>query len=125
MDETSVTVDLVDDPRLHREEMRLVSVETGEDLMRQVSSIRPNGAGQSAQQHFIGRAHHQATFDHRLEDDMDDQRLGIEGYQESRWIVLDYGTVVIHLFDDETREYYDLEGLWADATHVDLSGLQV
>ena len=50
--------------------------------------------------------------------------MGIEGYQESRWIVLDYGTVVIHLFDDETREYYDLEGLWADATSVDVSGLQ-
>lgn len=64
-------------------------------------------------------------IDHRLEDDMDDKRLGIEGYQESRWIVLDYGTVVIHLFDDETREYYDLEGLWADATSVDLSALQV
>lgn len=64
-------------------------------------------------------------IDHRLEDDMDDQRLGIEGYQESRWIVLDYGTVVIHLFDDESREYYDLEGLWGDATPVDLSGLTV
>ena len=64
-------------------------------------------------------------IDHRLEDDMDDQRLGIEGYQESRWIVLDYGTVVIHLFDDESREYYDLEGLWGDATPVDLSCLTV
>ena len=34
--------------------------------------------------------------------------MGIEGYDESRWIVLDYGSVVVHLFDDETREYYDL-----------------
>ena len=62
-------------------------------------------------------------IDHRLEDDLGDKRLGIEGYQESRWIVLDYGTVVIHIFDDETREYYNLEGLWADAQSVDLSGL--
>ena len=62
-------------------------------------------------------------IDHRLEDDLGDQRMGIEGYQESRWIVLDYGTVVIHLFDEETRAYYNLEGLWADATPVDLSGI--
>lgn len=62
-------------------------------------------------------------IDHCLEDDMHDQRTGIEGYQESRWIVLDYGTVVIHLFDEETRDYYNIEALWADAKDVDLSGL--
>ena len=59
-------------------------------------------------------------IDHKLEDEMHDQRLGIEGYQESRWIVLDYGTVVIHLFDPETRAYYSLESLWADARRVPL-----
>ncbi|MCA9174798.1 MAG: ribosome silencing factor [Planctomycetales bacterium] len=64
-------------------------------------------------------------IDHRLEDDMHDHRMGIEGYQESRWIVLDYGSVVIHLFEEEAREYYNLEGLWADAVDVDLSGLQL
>ena len=59
-------------------------------------------------------------IDHKLEDDLGDQRLGIEGYRESRWIVLDYGTVVIHLFDEEKRQYYSLETLWADATRVPL-----
>ena len=58
-----------------------------------------------------------------LEDDLKDRRIGIEGYSESRWILLDYGSVVIHLFDDETREYYSLESLWADATQVDISDL--
>lgn len=62
-------------------------------------------------------------IDHKLEDDLGDQRMNIAGYSESRWIVLDYGTVVIHLFDEETREYYDLEGLWADAKKVDLTGV--
>jgi len=62
-------------------------------------------------------------IDHKLEDDLGDRRMGIEGYNESRWILLDYGTVVIHLFDDETRAYYDLEGLWAEAEKVDLSGV--
>jgi len=60
-------------------------------------------------------------IDHTLEDDLGDQRYGIEGYAESRWIVLDYGTVVIHLFDEQTRQYYDLENLWAEAKPVDLS----
>ena len=59
-------------------------------------------------------------IDHKLEDELHDRRLSIEGYQESRWIVLDYGTVVIHLFDPETRAYYSLESLWADARRVPL-----
>lgn len=60
-------------------------------------------------------------IDHKLEDDLNDKRMNIDGYDESRWIVLDYGTVVIHLFDSDTRDFYSLEGLWADADPVDLS----
>ncbi|MBP88205.1 MAG: ribosome silencing factor [Planctomycetaceae bacterium] len=62
-------------------------------------------------------------IDHTLEDDLGDKRMGVEGYQESRWILLDYGTVVIHLFDEEKRGYYDLENLWAQAKRVDLTGV--
>jgi ribosome-associated protein len=62
-------------------------------------------------------------IDHKLEDDLGDKRMGIEGYSESRWILLDYGTVVIHLFDDETREYYDIENLWTQAKRIDLTGV--
>ena len=58
-------------------------------------------------------------IDHRLEDDLGDQRMGIEGYQGSNWILLDYGTVVIHLFDEETREYYGIEKLWGEAPQLD------
>ena len=57
-------------------------------------------------------------IDHALEDDLGDRRLGIEGYRESRWVLLDYGDVVIHLFDDETRSYYGLEDLWGAAKRV-------
>ena len=59
-------------------------------------------------------------IDHRLEDDLGDRRMGIEGYNESRWILLDYGNVVIHLFDAETREYYALEQFWNQAPQVPL-----
>jgi ribosome-associated protein len=51
--------------------------------------------------------------------DHGDQRLGIEGYAASRWIVQDYGDIVVHVFDPDTREYYALEDLWADAPRVD------
>jgi len=51
-------------------------------------------------------------IDHALEDRLGDRRLGIEGYEESRWILLDYGDVVVHLFEPETRAYYALEELW-------------
>ena len=64
-------------------------------------------------------------IDRVLQEEMGDERLGIEGYSESRWIVLDYGTVVIHLFDDETRGYYDLENLWAEAKRLDLTSTLV
>jgi len=57
-------------------------------------------------------------IDRVLEQDWGDRRLGIEGYQDSRWILLDYGDVVVHLFDAETRAYYALEELWARAKRV-------
>ena len=48
-----------------------------------------------------------------------DRRLAIEGYQASKWVVQDYGDIVVHVFDDDTRAYYALEELWADAPRVD------
>ncbi len=47
-----------------------------------------------------------------------DRKRGAEGYEEGRWIVLDYGDVIVHLFDAEAREYWDIERLWGDAIQV-------
>ena len=49
-----------------------------------------------------------------------DEKRGIEGYDESRWIVIDYGDVIVQLFDADSRQYWDLEHLWSDAKHVEL-----
>jgi ribosome-associated protein len=57
-------------------------------------------------------------IDRVLEKELGDRRLGIEGYEESRWILLDYGDLVIHLFEPETRAYYALEDLWGLAKRV-------
>jgi ribosome-associated protein len=48
-----------------------------------------------------------------------DHRQGIEGYEASKWVVQDYGDIMIHVFDQDTRDYYKLEELWADAKQVD------
>jgi ribosome-associated protein len=44
--------------------------------------------------------------------------LGEEGMQQGRWILMDYGDVVIHIFYDQVRFYYDLEGLWIEAPRI-------
>jgi ribosome-associated protein len=57
-------------------------------------------------------------IDHEFEDKLGDKRLSISGYRESRWIVLDYGDIVVHLFEPETREFYALEELWGKSKVV-------
>jgi len=47
------------------------------------------------------------------------QRFGRAGYDQARWILLDFVDVVIHIFDSEYRDYYDLELLWGDAERIE------
>jgi ribosome-associated protein len=44
--------------------------------------------------------------------------LGVEGLQVGQWVLIDYGDVVIHIFFEPIREFYDLEGLWSDAKRI-------
>ncbi len=46
-------------------------------------------------------------------------RFGRAGYEQGRWILLDFIDVVVHLFDPEYREFYDLDLLWGDAEKID------
>lgn len=46
---------------------------------------------------------------------------GIEGFQEKRWILIDLGDVVVHVFHREEREFYHLERIWADAPQIPIA----
>jgi len=47
-----------------------------------------------------------------------------EGVMESRWVLVDYFDTIVHIFYPETRAYYDLEGLWKDATTVSIAEIE-
>ena len=49
--------------------------------------------------------------------------LGREGHRGNSWELLDFGSIVVHVFTEEARKFYDLERLWADAEVVDISGI--
>jgi ribosome-associated protein len=51
--------------------------------------------------------------------------LHVEGQRRSDWVLLDYGDVVIHIFTEERRAYYGLDGLWGDAPKLDADALGV
>jgi ribosome-associated protein len=58
------------------------------------------------------------AIDDVLQKELGHPRLGTEGYQDSKWILLDYGSIVVHVFDTTSRDYYALEDLWAGAKKV-------
>jgi ribosome-associated protein len=65
-----------------------------------------------------------AIADH-IEQTMKEQgvsKVGVEGYESGRWILVDYGDVVAHVMNRESRGFYDLEGLWADAPRFAVDG---
>ena len=51
--------------------------------------------------------------------------LGREGHRGNSWELLDYGSIVVHVFTEEARQFYSLERLWADAEQVDISTIVI
>ncbi len=47
--------------------------------------------------------------------------LSVEGTTEGQWVLMDYGNVIIHVFFESVRQFYDLEGLWSDARRITVS----
>ena len=56
-----------------------------------------------------------------LAEEAGEQPLHREGYRGGTWVLLDYGCVVVHIFNDEARKFYSLEHLWADGEPIDIS----
>ncbi|MCD8087049.1 MAG: ribosome silencing factor [Oscillospiraceae bacterium] len=47
-----------------------------------------------------------------------------EGYRNSNWLLLDFGCLIVHIFQKETREFYNLERLWSDAQEIDIAEIE-
>lgn len=75
-----------------------------------------------------GRSHRQVSaiaefIEHHLKK-QGINPLGVEGLREGHWVLMDYGDVVIHVFYEPVRIFYDLEGLWSDARRIVLGESQ-
>ncbi|MCH5300331.1 MAG: ribosome silencing factor [Ruminococcus sp.] len=62
------------------------------------------------------------TVDEKL-DEMGISVSHIEGHRSNSWILLDYVDIIVHIFSDEAREFYDLERLWQDGKVIDISAV--
>ncbi len=63
----------------------------------------------------------QALADHveeRLGQEFDIKPLRLEGRTEGEWVLVDFGDIIVHIFQDEARDFYSLERLWGDATRI-------
>ncbi len=55
-----------------------------------------------------------------LKKDHHTQPLAVEGMNEGRWVLIDYGDVMVHVFQEPVRQFYDLDGLWSEAPEVEI-----
>ena len=58
-------------------------------------------------------------------EQLGEQMLSREGHRGNSWELLDYGSIVVHVFTEEARKFYDLERLWADAETVDIRDIVI
>ena len=60
-----------------------------------------------------------------MKEELGEDPHHVEGHRQGTWVLLDFSSVVVHIFNEEAREFYDLERLWSDAAPVDLTGILV
>jgi len=73
-----------------------------------------------------GNQNHVHALCDYLEEDM--RKIGVhydhvEGYDAANWVLMDYGDIIVHVFDDTSREFYDLEHIWHDAKGLDIESI--
>ena len=60
------------------------------------------------------------SINKKVSKTLKDKAWGIEGMENAEWVLMDYIDVVVHVFQRQKREFYDIEGLWGDAKSIDL-----
>ena len=58
-----------------------------------------------------------------MKEELNEEPHHVEGHRGGTWVLMDFSVVVVHIFNEEARQFYDLERLWSDATPVDLTGV--
>lgn len=111
----------LDDPRLELA-VKVASDKKAQDIV----VLDLNGVATFTSYFIIchGRANRQVQA---IADEIGDQltKIGvktshIEGYQAAEWVLMDYGDFIVHIFNEESRSFYELERLWSDAQRVDI-----
>ena len=112
------------------EQMVKVAYDAIDDKLGQDISIINIGQVSSLCDYFIIATASSSRQVKAIADNVEDEltKLGIEarakeGYDTQTWILLDYGDIIVHVFDEENREFYNLEKLWKDAPYVDIDTL--
>jgi ribosome-associated protein len=60
------------------------------------------------------------VIEDNLKKDLGERPISTEGSQNGHWILLDYGDLIVHVMDEETRSFYNLEGLWSEGRELEL-----
>lgn len=111
-------------------EMTKVIYDAIDDKIGQDISIINIGAVSSLCDYFVIATAGSQRQVKAIADNVEDEltKLGIEargkeGYETQTWVLLDYGDVIVHIFNEEQRGFYNLEKLWKDAPYVDVDTL--
>ena len=62
------------------------------------------------------------AVEEKVREDLDERPFHIEGLNAAQWVVVEYGDIVVHIFEKELRDYYQLEDFWADAQITEIAG---
>lgn len=112
------------------EQMVKVIYDAMDDKLGKDISIINVGAVSSLCDYFIIATAGSTRQVKAIADNVEDEltKLGIEsrgkeGYETQEWILLDFGDIMVHVFNEENRAYYNLEKMWKDAPYVDIDTL--
>lgn len=109
------------------DKVQLVAEWLDEKQANEISAVDVQGICPIAEVVMVAGAkgvrHAQALADYVLEKLADDniEYLGMEGYKSGDWILLDLNDIIVHIFQDENRGFYNVEGLWSEGTRMELN----